>query len=84
MDIPTVLTRKFNAQWILEGDNYDGLIWLDDSEKPTKKQLEDLYPIVVEEIQAEIKAKEAKRQAVLDKLGLTAEDVSALGIQLNL
>lgn len=80
MDIPTVLTRKFNAQWILEGDNYDGLIWLDDSEKPTKKQLEDLYPIVVEEIQAEIKAKEAKRQAVLDKLGLTAEDVSALGI----
>lgn len=80
MDIATVLTRKFNAQWILEGDNYEGLIWLDDSQKPTKKQLEDLYPIVVKEIQAEIEAKEAKRQAVLDKLGLTAEDVSALGI----
>lgn len=78
MDIATVLTRKYNAQWILEGDNYEGLIWLDDSNKPTKKELEDLYPIVVKEIEAEIKAKEAARAEILSKLGLTEEEAKVL------
>jgi len=33
-----------------------------------------------EAAQAEATAKEAARQAVLDKLGLTAEDIAALGL----
>jgi hypothetical protein len=34
------------AQWTLNGDTYDGLTWLDDSPKPTKKTLDDAWPQV--------------------------------------
>lgn len=36
--------------------------------------------VEVAERQTEIEAKEAARQAVLAKLGLTAEDIAALGL----
>ena len=34
------------AQWTLDGDEYAGLTWLDDSPKPTKKTLDDAWPQV--------------------------------------
>jgi hypothetical protein len=34
------------AQWSLDGDDYAGLTWLDDSPKPTKKTLDDAWPQV--------------------------------------
>jgi len=34
------------AKWTLDGDDYSGLIWLDDSPKPTKKTLDDAWPQV--------------------------------------
>jgi len=34
------------AQWSLNGDDYAGLIWLDESPKPTKKTLDDAWPQV--------------------------------------
>jgi hypothetical protein len=34
------------AQWSLSGDRYEGLEWLDDSPKPTKKTLDDAWPQV--------------------------------------
>ena len=47
MDIPAILSDKFSgAEWTLNGDDYEGLEWLDDSPKPTKKALEDLWPEV--------------------------------------
>jgi hypothetical protein len=47
MDIAGILTDKFpGALWTLEGDEYEGLEWLDDSPKPTKKALEGLWPEV--------------------------------------
>ena len=47
MDIANVLTDKYpGAQWSLDGDDYEGLEWLDDSPKPTKKALEALWPEV--------------------------------------
>jgi len=30
--------------WSLDGDDYDGLNWLDDSPKPTRKTLDDAWP----------------------------------------
>lgn len=45
MDIPAILTRNYpGAQWTLSGDDYEGLEWLDDSPKPTKKTLEQAWP----------------------------------------
>jgi len=34
------------AEWTLDGDDYAGLTWLDDSPKPTKKTLDDAWPQV--------------------------------------
>ena len=47
MDIAAILTDKYpGAQWLLDGDDYEGLEWLDDSPKPTKKALETAWPEV--------------------------------------
>lgn len=47
MDIPAILSDKYpDTIWVLDGDNYEGLEWLDDSPKPTKKALEALWPEV--------------------------------------
>ena len=47
MDIPAILTDKYPGTfWMLDGDDYEGLEWLDDSPKPTKKALEALWPEV--------------------------------------
>ena len=47
MDILLILKSKFaDQEWALVGDSYDGLQWISDSSKPTKKQLEELWPEV--------------------------------------
>lgn len=47
MDIPAVLHAiRPGAVWQLDGDDYAGLKWHDDSPKPTKKTLEDAWPKV--------------------------------------
>ena len=46
-DYAAVLTAiRPGAQWTLDGDEYAGLTWLDDSPKPTKKTLDDAWPQV--------------------------------------
>jgi len=58
MDIPQVIIYGWpDSEWILQGEDYDGLEWLDDSPKPTKKQIESLWP----EVQYEIQLKEVKQ-----------------------
>lgn len=74
-----------NAQWSLLGDNYDDIQW-DSSEK--KPSLEEVTQIISQlpKLAAEKKAEddaakaasEAKKQEVLTKLGLTADEVAAL------
>ena len=47
MDITLILTEKYpGALWSLDGEDYDGLEWLDDSPKPTKRALETAWPEV--------------------------------------
>jgi len=47
MDIANILTDKYPGTfWSLDGDDYEGLEWLDDTPKPTKKALEALWPEV--------------------------------------
>lgn len=60
MDIAAILSDKFQgAEWALNGEEYDGLEWLDESPKPTKKALEDLWPDV--QFSRAVKAVEAAR-----------------------
>ena len=80
MDIAITLSRKFEgAEWILDGDSYDGLTWLSDSKKPTKAELEKLWPTVQADIEAERVAREERKQSVISKLGalgLTPDEVA--------
>lgn len=34
-----ILSIRPNSQWILKGDSYDGLEWLDDTKKPTEEEI---------------------------------------------
>jgi len=86
MNIATILVIKYpGSEWTLNGDDYAGLTWLSDSTKPTKKQLEDLWPVVQAELAAKAQAKiDAKASAIakLEALGLTVEEVEvAFGLK---
>ncbi len=67
-----------DRKWSLNNNDYEQLTMLDSGSKPTKKSLDDAWPEVQTKIAAEIEAKAAARQAVLDKLGLTADEAVAL------
>ena len=61
MNILKILERKYpGTQWVLSGDSYDGLEWLDESPKPTEAELEALAPDV--EYELAVEEVESKRQ----------------------
>jgi len=64
-DYAAVLTAiRPGAEWTLNGDDYAGLTWLDDSPKPTKKSLDDAWPQVQYDNQvARIRAERRARYA---------------------
>lgn len=46
-DYVLILTTKYQgANWTLDGDDYAGLTWLDDTPKPTQAELDALWPEV--------------------------------------
>ena len=47
IEYTAILTANYsNAQWIFNGDNYDGLTWLDSTPKPTQAELDAQWPQV--------------------------------------
>jgi len=52
---------KPNAEYVLVGDDYDGLTWLDKSPKPTQAELDAAWPQV--QYDREYAAVEAQRRA---------------------
>ena len=87
-DYAAVLTANYpDAQWTLDGDTYDGLIWLSDSPKPSQAELDAAWP-AVQQAQADDEAAAiAARQSAVDKLtalGLTVDEISAVfGLENN-
>jgi hypothetical protein len=46
-DYTAVLNANYpGSQWTLNGDTYDGLVWLSDSPKPTQAELDAAWPQV--------------------------------------
>ena len=79
MDISAILFSKYpDAQWNLNGDDYEGLDWVSNSEKPTKAELEKLWPVVQAELEAEKQAKINARAALLERLRITEEEARIL------
>lgn len=78
IDYTKILTLFFaGSEWTLDGDEYAGLTWLSDTPKPTKKELDNLWPQVESKVAADEAAKQAAKQAVLNKLGLTEDELRA-------
>ena len=74
-----ILNKKYaGSQWTLNGDDYEGLVWLSDTDKPTKKELDDLWPKVQSEMAAEIETKAAHKAALLNRLGITEAEAKLL------
>jgi len=79
IDYSKILSRKYKGcEWTLNGEDYDGLTWLSKTPKPTKSTLDGLWTEVLAELEAEESSKSAARKAVLDKLGVTAEEAALL------
>jgi len=75
-DYAAVLTAiRPGAAWSLDGDDYAGLTWLDDSPKPTKKTLDDAWPQVdYDNHYASVEsARRARYQAETDGLFFAAQ-----------
>ena len=60
-----------NTQWSLNGDSYDGLVWLSDTPKPTQEELDALWPSTQDKL-----AKDSCKSTAKDKLA--ASDWSVL------
>jgi hypothetical protein len=74
-DYAAVLTAiRPGAQWTLDGDDYSGLTWLDESPKPTKKTLDDAWPQVEYELAYEAveSARRARYQSETDGIYFAA------------
>jgi hypothetical protein len=78
-DYTKILNIKYpGSQWTLNGDDYDGLTWLSDTPKPTKKKLDDLWAEVQAEILATEEYKKSAKAALLDRLGITEAEAKLL------
>ena len=75
-DYAAVLTAiRPGTTWTLNGDDYDGLVWLDESAKPTQKMLDDAWPAVQHELAvARIRReRQVRYQAETDPLFMKAQ-----------
>lgn len=71
IDIPAVLTViRPGAVWSLNGDEYDGLDWQDDSPKPTLAEIESAWP--------EVQTSRANEQARQHRLAAFRDEADPL------
>jgi hypothetical protein len=82
IDYSKILLKNYvGKQWTLNGDSYDGLIWLSDTPKPSQSELDALWESTQSAVAAqEQAAKDIKASALakLSALGLTADEIKAL------
>ena len=80
-DYSAVLSANYpGAQWSITGNDYDTLVWYDDTPKPSQAELDDAWPAVQQAQADAVAAKEAARQSAINKLaalGLTVDEISA-------
>lgn len=85
-DYSIVLATNYpDAEYMLVGDDYDGLTWLSDTPKPTQQELDDAWPAVQQAQADAIAANAASKQSAIDKLaalGLTVDEIRvAFGLE---
>jgi len=79
IDYPAILTRHYQgSEWTLNGDEYDGLTWLSDTPKPSQEELDGLWDATLAAIEQEKADKQAAREALLARLGITEDEARML------
>jgi hypothetical protein len=79
IDYPAILTRHYaGSEWTLNGDEYDGLTWLSDTPKPSQEELDGLWDATVALMEQEKADKQAARNALLARLGITEDEARML------
>ena len=79
IDYSKVLIYNFpGTSWTLEGEDYEGLDWLDNSSKPTKKTLDDLWVKTLEAEKSAIFEKEKAKNDLLQRLGISEDEAKLL------
>ena len=79
MDYSLILSTHFtDGLWTLNGDDYEGLTWLSHTKKPTKKELDDLWPATLKAVEKKAADAAAARQAILDRLGITSDEAALI------
>jgi hypothetical protein len=79
IDYPAILIRHYAGfEWTLNGDEYTGLTWLSDTPRPTQEELDSLWDTTVAMIEQEKIDRQAARQALLDRLGITEDEARML------
>ena len=69
--------------WIINGDDFDGITWIDDRPRCTEAEFKAgfaQFDAWKAEQDAKVQADKAAAQAKLAALGLTADDLKALGL----
>lgn len=67
-----------DAIWTLNGVDYENIIWENDAYKPTLAEIEAEIAALPAKEAAELEAKQAQKQAILDRLGLTEDEAKLL------
>jgi hypothetical protein len=88
IDYATILITNYpEAQWSLTGNDYDTLIWYDDTPKPSQAELDAAWPAVQQARQDATAAEAAAKQSAIDKLaalGLSVDEIrAAFGLEGN-
>jgi hypothetical protein len=74
-----ILTELYaGSEWSISNENYDELVWLSDSAKPTKSELDGKWQAAQQATKTKLDQAAADKAALLARLGITADEVKLL------
>lgn len=77
--VAAIRKLKPNSEFSFSNDDYSTIKWdVLEGDAPSQDEIDAAIKAVKAEEKAEIKAKAAQRQAILDKLGLTSDEAKLL------
>ena len=66
------------ARFVLSGNTVDGIEWLDERPLPSETEIKNAIKVVKANEIAQAKAKAQAKAAILDRLGLTADELKTI------
>ena len=77
--VSAIQSLRSGAEFSFTDNDYSTIKWdILDGDAPTQKEIDDEIKRIKAQEKIEIKAKAEQRQAILDRLGLTAEEAALL------